>query len=180
MWRSFLFIVPFCIFCILFIIFTAAPVAYGSSQARQLASKSTPQPQPQQHWIRATSVTYAAAGSHSGSFTHWVRPGIKPASSWTLCQILNLLGHNRNSYLLHFYTYALFLWKQWVLPWPHPTSHGHLSNSMHVTFLTSEVLPRLSHSPSWTEHPWEARHLACSSFSHRGPHNSASIHVAGI
>ena len=26
-----------------------------------------------------------------------LRPGIEPESSWTLCQVLNLLRHNRNS-----------------------------------------------------------------------------------
>ena len=31
------------------------------------------------------------------SLTPWVRPGIKPASSWTQCQVLNLLSYNRNS-----------------------------------------------------------------------------------
>ena len=31
------------------------------------------------------------------SLTHWVRPGIEPASSQTLCQVLNPLIHNRNS-----------------------------------------------------------------------------------
>ena len=31
------------------------------------------------------------------SLTHWVRPGIKPASSQILCHVLNLLSHNKNS-----------------------------------------------------------------------------------
>ena len=32
-----------------------------------------------------------------GSLTHWAKPGIKPASSLTLCQVLNLPSHNGNS-----------------------------------------------------------------------------------
>ena len=36
---------------------------------------------------------------HSGSLTHWARPGIEPASSQTLCQVLNPLSHHRNSWL---------------------------------------------------------------------------------
>ena len=43
-----------------------------------------PVSQPQQCWIRAVSVTYTAAHSNAGSLTHWMRPGIKPVSSWTL------------------------------------------------------------------------------------------------
>ena len=60
------------------------------------------QPQPRQHWIRAASVTYTAACSSAGSLTHWVRSGIKPTSSWTLCRILNPLSHSRNSHFLTF------------------------------------------------------------------------------
>ena len=44
-----------------------------------------PIPQPQQHQTRVTSVTCATACSNTGSLIHWVRPGIKPASSRTLC-----------------------------------------------------------------------------------------------
>ena len=55
-------------------------------------------PQPQQHWIWAASVTNAAACGNARSLTHWARPGIKPTPSWTLCQDLNLLSHNRNSW----------------------------------------------------------------------------------
>ena len=44
----------------------------------ELKLQLRPKPQPRQHWIWAASVTCAAACSHSGSLTHWVRPGIKP------------------------------------------------------------------------------------------------------
>ena len=43
-----------------------------------------PTPRPQQHGIRATSVTFTSAHSNTGPLTHWVRPGIKPACSWIL------------------------------------------------------------------------------------------------
>ena len=41
-------------------------------------------PQPQQWGIQAMSVTYTTAHSNAGFLPHWVRPGIKPASSWIL------------------------------------------------------------------------------------------------
>ena len=53
-------------------------------------------PQPQQHPIRATSVTYTPACGNTGSLTHWVRPGIEPAFSSRLCQVLNQLIHSGN------------------------------------------------------------------------------------
>ena len=43
-----------------------------------------PRPQPQQHSIRAISATYATAHSNARSPTHWMRPGMEPASSWIL------------------------------------------------------------------------------------------------
>ena len=48
-------------------------------------------PQPQQRWIQATC-------SSVGSLAHWVRLGIKPASSRILCWVLNPLSHNGSSY----------------------------------------------------------------------------------
>ena len=38
----------------------------------------------QQGKIRAASVTYTAAHTNADSLTHWVRPGIEPATSWLL------------------------------------------------------------------------------------------------
>ena len=51
-------------------------------------------PTPQQHQIRATSANYATACGNARSLTHWVKPGIKSVSSWTLYWILNSLSHN--------------------------------------------------------------------------------------
>lgn len=47
-----------------------------------------------QHRIRATFATYAIAHSSVRFLIHWVRWGIKPTSSWTLCWFLNLLSHS--------------------------------------------------------------------------------------
>ena len=87
-------------------------------------------------WVRGWIGTAAACHSHSnlgsephlwplpqlaaGSLTHWVRSGIEPASSWTLCQVLNLLSHNGNSSTSIFYredllavnSQFLFFWSQ--------------------------------------------------------------------
>ena len=43
-----------------------------------------PRPQPWQHRIRAASVTYTTAHGNAGSLTHWIRPGMEPATSWFL------------------------------------------------------------------------------------------------
>ena len=61
-----------------------------------------PMLQPQQLQIRAVFETHAAGCSNAESLTHGVRPGIKPTSSWTLCQVLTLLSHNGNSCSSHF------------------------------------------------------------------------------
>ena len=43
-----------------------------------------PKPQPRQRWIWAPSATYTAACGNTGSWTHWERPGIEPATSWII------------------------------------------------------------------------------------------------
>ena len=49
----------------------------------------TPQPQPQQHQVWAASATYLHCSSwQAGSLTHWVRPGMEPASSWILVRFV--------------------------------------------------------------------------------------------
>ena len=47
-----------------------------------------PAPQWWQYWIPSASATYAASCGNAISLNHWVRLGIKPASSWTLCWFL--------------------------------------------------------------------------------------------
>ena len=49
-------------------------------------------PQPQQHQIQATSVTYTEACGNARSLIHWARPGIKPESSKMLCGFLTHWG----------------------------------------------------------------------------------------
>ena len=50
---------------------------------------SGPTSQPQQCRIRAVSATCTAAHGNTGSLTHWVRPGIKPISSWILVGLVS-------------------------------------------------------------------------------------------
>ena len=59
-------------------------------------------PQPQQHGIWASSMTYAAACGKAGSLTHWTRLGSELASSGTLCGVLNPQSHNGNSVNIFF------------------------------------------------------------------------------
>ena len=47
-----------------------------------------PTPKPQQHQIWAASVTYTTAQGNARSLTHWMRPGIKPVSSWMLVRFV--------------------------------------------------------------------------------------------
>ena len=60
-----------------FCLFRAAPVAYGSFQTRgQIGAV-------EQREIQVASATYNTAHVNTGLLTHCMRPGIKPASSWT-------------------------------------------------------------------------------------------------
>ena len=75
---------------LLFCLFRAAPVAYGSSQGRV------------QIWTIAAGLCHSHGKVESelhlrptpqlmatpGSLTHWARPGIKPTSSWTLVRFV--------------------------------------------------------------------------------------------
>ena len=80
----------FDLFKFFFCLFRAAPTAHGvprlgvESELQLLAY-----PQPQQYQIRAASVTYTTAYVNTGSLTHWVRPGIKHASSWMLVRFVS-------------------------------------------------------------------------------------------
>ena len=62
-------------FFLYFLLFRAAPVAYGSSQARG--------------WIRATSIGLHHSHSHMGSPTQQARPGIKPTFFGILVWFIN-------------------------------------------------------------------------------------------
>jgi len=68
--------------------FGAAPEAYGGSLARGPISCSQPSPEPQQHRIWASSVTYTTAHSNTGSLTHWARQE-STTSLWILVSFIN-------------------------------------------------------------------------------------------
>ena len=47
------------------------------------------QQQPQQCRSQATSATYTTAHGNAGSLTHWMSPGIEPASLWMLVRLIS-------------------------------------------------------------------------------------------
>ena len=55
----------------------------------QLPAYTQPQPQQHQIQIRAVFATYTTAHSNARSLTRWVRPGIKPSSSWILVRFVS-------------------------------------------------------------------------------------------
>ena len=86
----------FFFFCSLF---RAVPTAYGGSQARGLigAVSCWPISEAQQHQIWAMSATYTPAHGNSRSLTHWVKPGIKPATSLFLVGFVSTAPRWENS-----------------------------------------------------------------------------------
>ena len=72
-----------------FCFFRTSSPAYGGSQARGPIRGCWPMPQPQHFGIWAMSATYPTAQGNAWSLTHWVRPGIKPMSSWMLVGFAN-------------------------------------------------------------------------------------------
>ena len=64
----------------------------GVESKLQLLAYTTATAMPDQSHI---CETYAAACSNAGSLTHQVRQGMEPASSQTLCQVLNPLRHKK-------------------------------------------------------------------------------------
>ena len=69
-----------------FFLFRAAPVAYGSCQARGWKGTAAAGLHHSHSSARsgATSSTYTTTHSKARSFIHWVRPGMEPESSWVL------------------------------------------------------------------------------------------------
>ena len=63
--------------------FRATHEAHRISQESNWSCSCWPTPQPQLG-IWAPSATYTTAHGNARSLTHWVRPGIEPASSWIL------------------------------------------------------------------------------------------------
>ena len=88
----------------------AVPVACGISQARgwirTTASDLCHSLQPQQCGIWASSETYTTAHGNSGSLIHWARPGIEPATSWSLVAFLNHWAMKETSSTGSFYLWV--------------------------------------------------------------------------
>ena len=61
-----------------------------------------PTPEPQHLGIRAMSATYTIAHDNARSLTHWVRPGIKPATSWFLVEFVNHWARTGTPPMLYF------------------------------------------------------------------------------
>ena len=103
--------------------------------------------------------------------THWSRPGIKPASPWTQCQVLNSLNHNDNSLSFLFF---FFLWPHLqrmkvpglgvelelhLQPTPQPQQPCILNPLREARDRTRILMDNMS--SSWpTEPPWELLKLA--------------------
>ena len=104
-------------------LFRAAPMAYGSSQARGRirAVSCWPISQPQQHQIWVASVT-----CNTRSLTHWARARIKPMSSWILIRFLTAEPHCNPNKLYEekrsHYNFLMILWvgmKKWQMIFLH-------------------------------------------------------------
>ena len=83
-------------FFFFFFLFRAAPAAYGSSPARG--------------HIGAVAASLSHSRGNASLQQHWIlnslskaRDGIKPIFSETLCQVLNPLSHNGNSWYFFFF-----------------------------------------------------------------------------
>ena len=100
-------------FFFFFFFFEAASAAYESSQARGwigVAAAGLHHSHRHSNAGCATCATCAAAHGRARSLIHWARPGIEPASSQTLCWVLNPLSHNGNSIFAFLYPDCLIKW----------------------------------------------------------------------
>ena len=120
-------------------------MAYGGSRAREL-------------WLPAyTTATATLDLSHvcnlhtpqlmatsDGSLTHWVRPGIKPESSWMLVGFINHWA-TKGSPFFFFKGHSCGMWKSPGLGsnrsynyWPTPQSHQHQIRTASATYTTAQ------------------------------------------
>ena len=88
-------LVPYFFFFSFLFFFFLGPYLHKSSQSRGQNKAIATMPRPQQHQTWAASATFTtahntAAHGNGGSLTHWVRPGIEPASSWILIRLVTL------------------------------------------------------------------------------------------
>ena len=100
---------PWLFYLFVYFIYLLIYVAYGSSQARgqmgaaaPLLAYTTAMAIP----VLSCICNYTAACGDTGTLTDWVRWGMEPASSQTLCWVFNLLSHHGNSQL---FCFVLFL-----------------------------------------------------------------------
>ena len=126
----------FCQKKIFFCLLRAAPVAYGSSQARgwTLSCSCQPTPQPQQLKIQAASVTYTTAHGNARSLTCWARSGMEPTSSWILVRF-NTAKPQWERLPYEFYRHVKLSTHIYLLGiyWNHIFSLGHLGE--HFLFM---------------------------------------------
>ena len=83
-----------------------------SGQRLNQSCRCWPTPQLWQYWIWAADY----ACGNAGFLTHWLRPGIKPASSQRQSWVLNLLSHNGNSqddFLFHYFKESMTIARIW-------------------------------------------------------------------
>ena len=108
-----------------------------------------PIPQPQQWGFWALSATYTAAHSNTGSLTHWVRPGIKPAPSWILVGFVSSAPQWELPCLFFYMCVRLQFWKL------------NLRSSLVAQCIKDQVLSLLWLSLQlWQEfHPWPENFL---------------------
>ena len=80
----------------LFLLFMATPMAHGSSRARGQIRAAPAGLHHSHSNVRFMSAACTTVHGNTGSLTHRVRPGIKPASSWILVRFLTCLSYNVN------------------------------------------------------------------------------------
>ena len=88
------------LFFFFFFLFRATPAAYGGSQARGPIRAVAAGLYHSHSNVGSESATYTTAQGNAGSLTHWVRPGIKPETSWFLVRFVSSVP--QKELLLHF------------------------------------------------------------------------------
>ena len=91
-------------FFFFFFFLMAAPAVHGSSQGRGqitgAAAALCHSHSNGQSWAAPSTYTTAHGNSR---ILNPLKPGIEPASSWTLCQVLNPQSHNKNYWTRKFF-----------------------------------------------------------------------------
>ena len=90
----------FCV-CVCMFLFRAVPAATGRSWARGETGAAAACLH-HSHSNVGSEPHLQPASQQCQSLTQWTRPRIEPASSRTLCQVLNPLSHNGNSIIYYF------------------------------------------------------------------------------